>query len=198
MAYGDIHNHNGTVCQASKKPCPLGENGHSSSVDEYVYHHADETGVDPTVIKRAISDGAKPAEAVQLAKEGLLEDYAPTSTEPRRGGYLAGEDRFRFRKDMTPQDLRQITWELDRKFKTKLNGSKAVAPIHLRLSDSNGGGLGTPSVSYDPTTEKYSVGAHRYRSYNPEFESNSLRSVVDKASELYGYEDAEREVVDAW
>lgn len=198
MAYGDIHNHNGTICRARKRQCPFGDGGHSTSVDEYVYHHADETGVDPSAIKRAIADGAKPAEAVELAKEGLLDDYQPVSTGPRRGGYIISENRFRFRRDMTPQDLRQITRELDTKIKVKLDTSGSMAPIHLKLADRHGGGIGVPSVSYDPIAKKYSTGKHRSWAYEPTFESNSLRAVVDKAAELYGYEDDEYEIVDAW
>lgn len=197
MAYGDIHNHNGTICRARKRPCPFGEDGHSSSVDEYVYHHADETGVDPSAIRRAIADGAKPAEAVELAKDGLLDEYQPVSTGPRRGGYIISENRFRFRREMTPQDLRQITRELNSKFEAKMDASRSMAPVHLNLADRAGGGLGVPSVSYNPLDGKYSTGKHRSWAYEPEFESKSLRAVVDRAAELYGYEDEEREIVDA-
>ena len=61
MAYGDIHNHNGTICRAKKRDCPLGDGGHSSSVEDYIYHSAAALRVDPSTIKNAIADGAKPA-----------------------------------------------------------------------------------------------------------------------------------------
>lgn len=198
MAYGDIHNHNGTICRARKRLCPFGEDSHSSSMDEYVYHHADETGVDPSAIRRAIADGAKPAEAVELAKDGLLDEYQPVSTGPRRGGYIIGKNKFRFRREMTPQDLRQITREIATKIMARMETSRSMSPVHLQLADRYGGATGVPSVSYDPISEKYSTGTHRYWIYEPEFESKSLRAVVDRAAELHGYEDSECELVEDW
>lgn len=197
MAYGDIHNHNGTICRARKRRCPLEDGGHSSSVEEYVYHSADEIGVDPTVIQGAIADGASAAEAVKLAKEGLLEIPKDDPKRQRRGGYSGLTGTYRFRRDMNGSDLRQMTRDLLSKIDEKRYGSNSMRQIHVKLADHYGNGVGVPTVSYDPLTEQYSTGKHRSWGYTPEIRSKNLREVVDKAAELYGYEDDEYEVVDA-
>jgi len=197
MAYGDIHNDSGTVCRARKKPCPLGEYDHSPSVEEYIYHKAKELRVDPSMIQRAVADGAKPAEAVALAKDGMLDELAPVpSSEPRKGGYDASEGRFRFRKGMSPRDLELATRDLSFRFDARIREGRSMAPIRLKLADVHGGGHGVPSISYDPLTEKFSVGRSKYQAYTPAHETFYLRSAVDRAAELYGYEDSEYELVD--
>lgn len=70
MAFGDIHNHNGSVCKARKRPCPLGAEGHSKTVEEYVEHNVQESGLDGTAVKAMIADGTPPADAIAVAKGG--------------------------------------------------------------------------------------------------------------------------------
>lgn len=87
MATGDIHNHNGSICKASKVPCPLGAEGHSKDIDSYVEHHVQESGVDGDAVRTMISDGTPPADAVEVAKNGLSATGSPLSRE-----YEAYED----------------------------------------------------------------------------------------------------------
>lgn len=70
MAAGDIHNHNGTICKASKKPCPFGEDGHSKDIEAYIEHHVQESAVDGDSVRAMIADGTPPADAVEVAKAG--------------------------------------------------------------------------------------------------------------------------------
>lgn len=81
MATGDIHNHNGTICKARQGRCPFGEDGHSKDIDSYVEHHVQESGVDGDAVRAMISDGTPPADAVEIAKEGLSATGSPLSKE---------------------------------------------------------------------------------------------------------------------
>lgn len=71
MAYGDIHNHNGSICKADKRPCPFGDEGHSKDVDSYVERKVEEHGIDGAEVKAMIADGTPLNDAVQVAREGL-------------------------------------------------------------------------------------------------------------------------------
>lgn len=70
MALGDIHNHNGSICKAHKRPCPLGDGGHSKTIEEYVEHNVKESGLDGEAVRSMIADGTPPADAVAVAKGG--------------------------------------------------------------------------------------------------------------------------------
>lgn len=79
MAFGDIHNHNGSICKADKRPCPFGDEGHSKDLESYVDHHVQESGVDGSSVRTMIADGTPPADAVAVAKEGLSADSSTVS-----------------------------------------------------------------------------------------------------------------------
>lgn len=70
MALGDIHNHNGSICRAHKRPCPLGDGGHSKTIEEYVEFNVKESGLDGEAVRSMIADGTPPADAVEVAKHG--------------------------------------------------------------------------------------------------------------------------------
>lgn len=70
MALGDIHNHNGSICKAHKRPCPLGDGGHSKTIEEYVEHNVKESGLDGEAVRSMIADGTPPADAVAVVKGG--------------------------------------------------------------------------------------------------------------------------------
>lgn len=71
MSAGDIHNHNGSICKATKKPCPFGAEGHSKDVDSFVEYQARANGVDGEKLRSLISDGVPLSDSVEIVKSGL-------------------------------------------------------------------------------------------------------------------------------
>ena len=70
MAFGDIHNHNGSMCKAKKRPCPLGDEGHSKNIEDFIEHHVEESALDADSVRSMIADGTPPADAIEVAKSG--------------------------------------------------------------------------------------------------------------------------------
>lgn len=66
---GDIHNNSGTICRASKRPCPLGEDGHSKNIDEFIQFNVATNGYDEEVMRRYAKEGMPPREILLLAQE---------------------------------------------------------------------------------------------------------------------------------
>lgn len=104
MAFGDIHNHNGSVCKAQKRPCPLGAEGHSKSIEDFVEHHVEESALDADAVRSMIADGTPPADAIDVAKAG--------------GGWLAQSMSF---VDLT-DDQMDIEDEMDAQVNEEVYG----------------------------------------------------------------------------
>lgn len=66
---GDIHNSSGTICRAEKRPCPLGADGHSKNIEDFIEVNAAKHGYDADTMRRYASEGMKPKEILILAKE---------------------------------------------------------------------------------------------------------------------------------
>lgn len=118
MAAGDIHNHNGSICKADKRPCPFGEEGHSKDVDSYVERKVEEHGVDGAEVRAMIADGTPPADAVEVAKS----DLSAVSRSVRR----------------TEAELDADTVEDSYGYIRELTGSdrdQAIAGAEIRLAD---------------------------------------------------------------
>ena len=79
MAKGQLHS-TGTVCKAEKS-CPLeGEGGqHFDTVDQLIEHTASTTDADVAELREVISTGVGLAEAVSMARDGVLGSSTPDS-----------------------------------------------------------------------------------------------------------------------
>lgn len=79
MAKGQLHS-TGTVCKAEVK-CPLEGDGesHFDTVDQLIDHTASETGASVDEIRDIVGSGVKLAEAVSMAREGLIGSSVPSS-----------------------------------------------------------------------------------------------------------------------
>jgi len=79
MAKGQLHS-TGTICRAEIR-CPIEDEGgkHFNSVDELVENTASETGTDVAELKSVLATGVSPAEAVSMAKDGVLGGSTPDS-----------------------------------------------------------------------------------------------------------------------
>lgn len=79
MAKGQLHS-TGTVCKAEKS-CPLeGDGGqHFDTVDQLIEHTATETGAETSELREIVSTGVGLAEAVSMARDGVLGGATPSS-----------------------------------------------------------------------------------------------------------------------
>lgn len=86
MAKGQLHS-TGTVCKAERN-CPLeGDGGqHFDTVDQLIEHTASETSADVAELREVIGTGVGPAEAVSMARDGVLGSATPASASkaPKR------------------------------------------------------------------------------------------------------------------
>lgn len=80
MAKGQLHS-TGTVCKAEIS-CPLeGDKGqHFDTVDQLIEHTAAETGVETSELREIVSTGVGLAEAVSMARDGILGGATPDSS----------------------------------------------------------------------------------------------------------------------
>jgi len=109
MSTGDIHNHNGSICTASKRPCPFGEEGHSKDIDSYVDYHVNESGVDGDQVRAMIADGTPPADAVEVAKTGAQASPKLQKTVDELKLTPEGADRFQAYKAQWQQFWGKLT-----------------------------------------------------------------------------------------
>ena len=86
MAKGQLHS-TGTVCKA-EKTCPLeGDGGqHFDTVDQLIEHTASKTSADVAELREVIGTGVGLAEAVSMARDGVLGGATPDSASkaPKR------------------------------------------------------------------------------------------------------------------
>lgn len=114
MSAGDIHNHNGSICKASKKPCPFGADGHSKDVDSYVDYHVEHSGVDGDQVRAMISDGTPPADAVDVAKAGLTAWGSSLSKDQLEEENEINEDAFGHIKNLSGEAREKAIEEAER------------------------------------------------------------------------------------
>lgn len=97
MALGDIHNHNGSICKATKRPCPFGEEGHSKDTEAFVAYHEKISGVNGEKVRELLAEGVSPADAVYVARmssKGALSPKKRGENSQVSDSAMAAQARF--------------------------------------------------------------------------------------------------------
>jgi len=151
MAKGQLHS-TGTICKAEIR-CPIEEEGgrHFDSVDQLADYTAADTGVDRDELKGILASGVSPAEAVSMARDGILGGATPSSVSK---GAEAGADAV----PLKPAQVKELE-QFDPAIHSVFSNASArtepnVAARALKKEISNGEWMGTLAEEYEDIVEE--------------------------------------------